>query len=360
MSKAAKNDAQAQANLLDPRWASIVARDSSADRGFYYAVRTTGVYCRPSCGARLARPENVVFFSSCEDAELAGFRPCKRCKPNQATRAEQNAEKIEKACRIIENSEGVPSLSALAKCAGMSPFYFHRQFKAATGLTPGQYASAQRDHRIRQRLPHSASVTEAIYDAGFNSNSRFYERSNEVLGMTPTSFREGGKGTDIRFAIAESSLGSILAAQSEKGVCAILIGDDPKALVRDLQDRFPKANLIGHAPGYEKVMSAVVNLVENPRLTLDLPLDIRGTAFQQRVWKALQQIPVGSTATYTDIARKIGAPKSFRAVAQACGANQLAVVIPCHRVIRNDGSLSGYRWGVERKRSLLSYEAHKG
>ena len=340
----------------DPRWTSVVRRDAASDGKFYYSVKTTGVYCRPSCAARLARPENVQFHLTCEDAERSGFRPCKRCKPNQPGLAEQNAAKIAKVCRLIENSEAIPSLATLAAHVGMSVYHFHRTFKSATGLTPNQYAAAQRGNRVRASLERSASVTDAIYDAGFQSSGRFYENSNEVLGMTPSQFRSGGARTDIFFAIGQCSLGSILVAQSEKGVCAILIGDDPATLARDLQDRFPKANLIGNVPGYEDLVAKVVGLIEKPAAGLDLPLDIRGTAFQQRVWKALRQIPPGSKSTYSQIAAKIGMPKAVRAVAQACGANALAVAIPCHRVIRNDGSLSGYRWGVERKRALLERE----
>ncbi len=240
----------------------------------------------------------------------------------------------------------------------MSRFHFHRVFKAVTGLTPNEYAAARRTKRVRATLERSETVTDAIYDAGFNANSRFYESSNAVLGMTPSTFRAGGADTEILFAIGECSLGSILVAQTEKGVCSILIGDDPAKLLQELQDQFPKAKLIGNESGFEDLVARVVGLVEKPGAGFDLPLDIRGTAFQQRVWKALRQIPLGSTATYTDIARQIGMPKAVRAVAQACGANSLAVAIPCHRVIRNDGSLSGYRWGVERKRVLLEREAH--
>ena len=254
MNKAMEIEKLATATANDPRWLSVVERNKTADGTFYYSVRTTGVYCRPSCAARLA-------------------------------------------------------------------------------------------------------VTDTIYDAGFNSNSRFYQTSNKVLGMTPTNFRDGGANTVIYFAIGECSLGSILVARSERGVCAILIGDDPLLLVHKLQDQFPKADMIGGESGYDDLVAKVVGLIEKPGVSLDLPLDIRGTVFQQRVWKALQQIPVGSTASYADIAKLIGMPKAVRAVAQACGANSLAVAIPCHRVIRNDGGLSGYRWGVERKRTLLEREA---
>jgi AraC family transcriptional regulator of adaptative response/methylated-DNA-[protein]-cysteine methyltransferase len=339
----------------DPRWAAVVARDPEAK--FYYSVKTTGVYCRPSCAARLARPENVQFYRTCEDAEKAGFRPCKRCKPDQASSGEQHAEKISSACRLIENSETPPSLDLLAQHSGLSTYHFHRIFKAATGLTPKGYAAAHRANLVRKSLNESDTVTDAIYDAGYNSNSRFYETSNQVLGMTPSSYRAGGDQTNIRFAVGECSLGSILVAQSGRGICAILLGDEPDSLVRELQDQFPKANLIGGDAGFERLVAKIVGFVEAPALGLDLPLDVRGTAFQQRVWQALRKIPAGSTASYTDIAKRIGSPNSVRAVAQACGANRLAVAIPCHRVVRSDGALSGYRWGVERKRALLEKEA---
>jgi AraC family transcriptional regulator of adaptative response/methylated-DNA-[protein]-cysteine methyltransferase len=356
MNKLAKNDQILAATVNDSRWASVIARDTQADGNFYYSVKTTGVYCRPSCAARPARPENVRFHATCEDAERAGFRPCKRCKPNEISLAEQHAAKIAAACRFIEESEEAPSLNQLANHAGLSSYHFHRVFKAVTGLTPKEYAAAHRAKRMRSELGKSGTVTEAIYNAGYNSNARFYETSNDVLGMTPSNYRAGGAGTEIRFAVGECSLGSILVARSERGICSILLGDDPDALTRDLQDQFPQADLIGGDAGFEQLVSKVVGFVEEPALGLDLPLDVRGTAFQQRVWQALQKIPSGSTASYTDIARRIGSPKSVRAVAQACGANVLAVAIPCHRVVRNDGALSGYRWGVERKRALLERE----
>jgi AraC family transcriptional regulator, regulatory protein of adaptative response / methylated-DNA-[protein]-cysteine methyltransferase len=341
----------------DPRWALVERRDPQSDGVFYYSVRTTGVYCRPSCAARLARPENVQFHATCEDAEKAGFRPCKRCKPNEPPAAEQQAAKIAQVCRLIEKSEETPGLEQLAKYAGLSRYHFHRVFKAITGLTPKAYAAAHRTERVRRKLGKSDTVTEAIYDAGYNSNGRFYEASNEILGMTPSNYRAGGASAEIRFAVGECSLGSILVATSDRGVCAILLGDDPDALTRELQDQFPQANLIGGDKQFEQVVSKVIGFVEAPALGLALPLDVRGTAFQQRVWQALRKVPAGSTASYTDIAKRIGSPNSVRAVAHACAANVLAVAIPCHRVVRNDGALSGYRWGVERKRFLLEREA---
>jgi AraC family transcriptional regulator of adaptative response/methylated-DNA-[protein]-cysteine methyltransferase len=357
MNTADKIAEQAAVTLSDPRWAALQARDAGADGTFFYSVRTTGVYCRPSCAARPARPENVAFHDSAAAAERAGFRPCKRCKPDQLSLQEQHAAMVTAACRLIENAETAPTLEQLAKPTGLSPFHFHRIFKAIAGLTPKQYAAAHRASRVRSELGRGSSVTEAIFDAGYNASSRFYETANQVLGMTPSSYRAGGVDSEIRFAIGECSLGAILVAQSERGVCAILLGDDPDALARDLQDRFPKARLIGGDRDYEQLVAQVVGFIEAPAIGLDLPLDVRGTAFQQRVWQALREIPAGSTASYSEIARRIGAPSAARAVAQACAGNMLAVAIPCHRVVRNDGGLSGYRWGVQRKRALLEREA---
>jgi AraC family transcriptional regulator, regulatory protein of adaptative response / methylated-DNA-[protein]-cysteine methyltransferase len=340
----------------ESRWQALADRDPTADGEFVYSVKSTGVYCRPTCPSKLALRENVRFHATCAEAEAAGFRACKRCKPTGESIAEHQSSIVARACRIIEESGEIPNLDDLARSVGMSSYHFHRVFKAQTGLTPRGYAVAQRTRRIRDELTRRDTVTEAVYGAGFNSNSRFYESSNEVLGMTPKTFRGGGSGTTIRFAIGESWLGPILVASSEKGVCAILLGDDPEALVRDLQDRFPRAEFIGGDEDFERLVATVVGFLENPSSGLDLPLDIRGTAFQQRVWEALRQIPAGSTASYAEIAGRIGQPKSVRAVAQACAANHLAVAVPCHRVVKTDGALSGYRWGIERKGRLLRRE----
>lgn len=357
MGKSADRLELAAATESDPRWAAVVARSAGADDTFFYSVRTTGVYCRPSCAARMPRPENVRFHSTRADAERAGFRPCKRCQPDRPSLADRHAALVTRACRLIEKSDRVPSLEELAREAEVSPFHFHRVFKAVTGLTPKAYAAAHRGKRVREELGRTRSVTAAIYQSGYNSNGRFYGESGQVLGMTPTDYRAGGANAEIRFAVGECVLGSILVARSERGVCAIFMGDDPEALARELQDRFPRATLIGGDAGFERLVARVVGFVEAPGLGLDLPLDVRGTAFQQRVWQALREIPAGSTATYTEIAARIGAPKSVRAVAGACAANPVALAIPCHRVIRNDGGLAGYRWGVERKRALLQREA---
>lgn len=340
----------------DPRWARVVARDADADGSFVYSVATTGVFCKPSCASRRARPQNVRFHPDAAAARAAGFRPCKRCRPDGGSLAEEHAVLVAAACRRIERDETPPALDDLAREAGMSPFHFHRVFKRIAGVTPKDYAAAQRARRVREALPAAPSVTEALYDAGYNSNGRFYEESERVLGMTPRHYRAGGARQRIRFAIAQCTLGALLVARSERGVCAIALGDDPDALLRELQDRFPRAELLGTDADFDATVARVVAFVEEPGLGLDLPLDIRGTAFQQRVWKALQQIPAGETASYADIAHRIGAPKSVRAVAQACAANTLAVAVPCHRVVRTDGTLSGYRWGIERKRALLERE----
>jgi len=342
----------------EAKWRAVVHKDQNADGKFYYSVRTTGVFCRPSCHtARPALRKNVAFHESIEEAESAGFRACKRCSPKGPSLAEEHAVAVAKACRAIETAEEPPTLDELAKAAAMSSYHFHRVFKAVTGLTPKAYAVAHRSRRVRDELSRRGTVTEAIYEAGFNSNSRFYAQSSRTLGMTPTSFRKGGTGTTLRFAVGEGSLGSVLVAASEKGVCAISMGDDPDALVRDLQDRFPKAHLVGGDEEFERTVAKVIGFIEAPKTGLDLPLDVQGTAFQQKVWQALREIPAGSTVSYTDIAQRIGAPKAVRAVAQACASNGLAVAIPCHRVVRNDGNLSGYRWGVQRKSALLEREA---
>jgi AraC family transcriptional regulator, regulatory protein of adaptative response / methylated-DNA-[protein]-cysteine methyltransferase len=343
----------------DARWNAVLARDAAADGQFYYAVKTTGIYCRPSCPSRRANRENVLFFASQSSAKGAGFRPCKRCGPEGPARFERHAARVAQACRSIEAADNSPGLTALAREAGLSPYHFHRIFKSIAGLTPKRYAAAHRAKRVRDALPRTRTVTEAVFDAGFNSGGRFYATSERTLGMTPSNFRSGGANADIRFAIGDCSLGSILVAATARGVCAILLGDDPQRLARDLQDRFPRANLIGGDAGFERWVAQVVGFVEAPSVGLGLPLDVRGSAFQQRVWHALQKIPAGDTATYADIARRIGAPKSVRAVALACGATATAVAIPCHRVIRSDGALSGYRWGVERKRALLKRESKR-
>ncbi|MBX7484021.1 bifunctional DNA-binding transcriptional regulator/O6-methylguanine-DNA methyltransferase Ada [Qipengyuania qiaonensis] len=343
--------------LADPRWNALVTRDKTADGSFFYSVRSTGVFCRPSCAARLAKPENVAFHATSGDAERAGFRPCKRCKPDQPPTEQRVAALMAAACRTIEDAEDLPNLAALAGAAGLSPSHFHRVFKAVVGVTPKAYGEARRTARVQSELADGASVTAAFYGAGFGSSSRFYDKAPAMLGMAPSRYRRGGMGATIRFAVGESRLGAVLVAASESGICAILLGDDPEELLQDLQNRFPSADFVGGDDRFEQLVARVVGFVEQPHTDLDLPLDIQGTAFQQRVWQALRAIPAGSTASYAEIARAIGDAGAARAVAGACAANPLAVAIPCHRVVRSDGALSGYRWGIERKRQLLESEA---
>lgn len=341
----------------EARWQAVVTRDTAADGFFYYSVSTTGVYCRPSCPSRLALRKNVRFHETRGEAEGAGFRPCKRCKPDQMALAERYGAIVAESCSLIERAEEPLSLATLARKAGMSRYHFHRVFKAVAGVTPKAYASACRARRVRAELSQSRSVTEAIYGSGFKSNARFYASANHMLGMTPSAFRAGGAHATIRFAVGECSLGAILVAATEKGVCAISLGDSAGKLVRDLQDQFPSARLVGGDRDFERLTAKVVGLVERPSLGLDLPLDIRGTAFQRRVWQVLRRIPPGSTISYAELAARAGSLRAIRAVARACASNPIAVAIPCHRVVRTDGTSSGYRWGVARKRALMEREA---
>lgn len=342
----------------EARWQAVQNRDAEADGYFVYAVRSTGVYCRPSSSARLPKRENVEYFDTAEAAEAAGYRASRRAKGDRTNAAAERGKLVAQACKVIEEAETPPTLQELAARMHISPFHFHRLFKAETGLTPRAYAAAHRARKLRNELSVAgASVTDAIYEAGFNSNSRFYEASGQLLGMRAREYQAGGRGMVIRFALGQCSLGAILVAQSQRGICAILLGDDPDMLLRDLQDQFCKAQLVGGDAAFEKLVAQVVGFIEAPALGLNLPLDVRGTAFQERVWQVLRELPPGTTASYAEIAQRIGAPKAVRAVAQACGANSIAVAIPCHRVVRRDGDISGYRWGVERKRRLLQREA---
>ncbi|ROT99815.1 bifunctional DNA-binding transcriptional regulator/O6-methylguanine-DNA methyltransferase Ada [Marinobacter sp. R17] len=350
-------NATTEAITNDPRWSLLRARDPAADGAFVYSVRTTGVYCRPNCPSRLAKPENIAFHATPAEAERAGFRPCRRCRPEAGSPASERSEKVAAICRLIDAAESPPDLESLGQAVGWSPAHLQRTFKSVTGISPKDYAAERRADRVRSALAQGGPVTDAVYAAGYGSSGRFYNESSEVLGMTPSRYRAGGPDSRIRFAVGACSLGAVLVAQSQTGICAILLGDDPEVLVRDLQDRFPAADLAPGDPDFESVVSQVVGFVEAPELGLDLPLDIRGTAFQRRVWDVLRQIPPGQTLSYTEVAERIGSPTSVRAVAGACAANRLACAIPCHRVVRNDGGLSGYRWGVERKRRLLEHEA---
>jgi AraC family transcriptional regulator, regulatory protein of adaptative response / methylated-DNA-[protein]-cysteine methyltransferase len=341
----------------DECWAAVQERRATADGVFYYSVGTTGIYCRPSCPSRRPRRENVAFHATGQEAERLGFRPCRRCRPNEPTRSSRYEAAVAAACQMIDSAEEPPTLPQIAEAVGMSRFHFHRVFRAVMGITPKAYASARRANRVREALPKRSTVTEAVYDAGFNSSGRFYAAATAELGMRPAAFRTGGAGVRIQFAVGDCSLGSILVAATERGVCAVEFGSDPDALVHGLEQRFPHAQLVGGDPAFERMVADVLSLVERPSVGTQLPLDVRGTAFQRRVWQALRRTTPGSTVSYTDIAQQIGMPSSVRAVARACASNPTAVVIPCHRIVRKDGSLSGYRWGIERKRTLLAREA---
>lgn len=344
-------------NSDDDKWRAVLARDKTADGAFFYGVVTTGVYCRPSCGARQPRRENVAFFRTQAEAEKAGYRACKRCRPDETPSWTRKQDVVASACRFIEQAETPPKLEDIAATVGLSPYHFHRLFKEVTGITPKAYATSHRTQAVKGGLKQSETVTQAIFSAGYNANSRFYEKAPGFLGMTPQEYRAGGAGQTIRYVIRECSLGLMLLAATGKGVCSILLGDDAGALELMLQQEFPGAVLAAKDAMMELWVDAALALIETGRRAdKELPLDIQGTAFQQKVWKALQQIPAGTTASYKEIAERIRAPKAVRAVAQACAGNKIAVAIPCHRVVRSDGALSGYRWGVERKRSLLERE----
>lgn len=339
------------------RWAALLNRDRRADGAFVYAVRTTGVYCRPTCGAKLPRRENVTFYLNAEAAEDAGFRPCRRCHPREAQR-NGSAEAVVRACAVLSANEP-PAVEHAAKSAGLSPAYFHRLFKSVTGVTPKEFAASQRMTRLRGELRNGKSVTHAIYEAGYNSSGRFYANSNQALGMKPKQFRSGGAGVRIKYAIGNCSLGCILVAATEKGVCAVALHDDAEVLVRELRGMFPHAEISPGGNDFAKLIAAVSSLAENPERSMELPLDIQGTAFQIRVWQKLREIPLGETRSYAEIAKQLGLPAATRAVAGACAANRIALAIPCHRVVRSDGGLSGYRWGPDRKAKLLAAEGVK-
>ena len=341
------------------RWEAVKARDEGAVGQFWFSVATTGVYCYPSCAARRPRREHVAFYDSREAAEQAGFRPCKRCRPDLPPRRVRHAEAVAQTCRIIEAAEKEPTLEELAAAVGLSLHYFHRRFKEIAGVTPKQYAAAHRAQRVQQELRDGDSVTEAIYGAGYSSSSRFYEKSRALLGMNPSTYAGGGRGEIIRWEVAESWLGSVLVGATARGICAILFGEDRDALTADLATRFPHATLeeADIDSDFSHWVARTIAFIDAPECGLDLPLDVAGTAFQQRVWAALRAVPAGVTTTYGEVARSIGEPRAARAVARACAANPVAVAIPCHRVLSSDGSLSGYRWGTERKQALLDKEA---
>lgn len=353
---AVANHSTMPASIDTRRWNSVCARDANADGSFVFAVRTTGVFCRPSCAARRPKRENVRFFTTNAEAEQAGFRACKRCSPLDASISERRARRIAHACEVLATSEERMTLAELARRVGSSPFRLQREFKEALGVSPREYAAAQRDERAAASLPRSKSVVEAALDAGFGSTSRFYARTHAVAGMTARSRRAGGDGIEVRYGFQATTLGTLLVAATEKGLCDVRLGADRATLERELREVFPNAKLARADAEFTRWVEAIVTHVEEPARARTLPLDARGTAFQARVWKALQAIPRGTTITYQELARAIGSPSATRAVARACATNPLALVVPCHRVVRTDGGLGGYRWGIERKREILRRE----
>jgi len=337
-------------------WAAVVAHDAREDGRFFYSVRTTGVYCRPGCASRQPRRENAAFYDTADAAEAAGFRPCKRCRPREGSPADRHIAAVERACALIRDRDTLPSLAELAAAAGISRFHFHRVFKQITGATPRDWGKAHRLGRFAATLDAGEPIADSVYAAGFGASSRAYAAAPQGLGMTPGARRQGGKGETIRFTIVSTWLGWALVAATERGICMTALGDGRAALEADLRRRFPAATLDGADAALTGWAERVVRFITRPAEQLDLPLDIRGTAFQAQVWRALQKIPPGRTASYTEIAAALGRPRAVRAVAQACAGNKLAVLVPCHRVVRSDGELAGYRWGIERKRALIARE----
>lgn len=340
----------------DGRWNAVIENNSNADGTFYYAVKTTGVFCRPSCTSRLPIRSNVEYFKDVAEAEAAGYRPCKKCCPTTFSKTENVEQKIIYACRIIEQSVVSVKLKDLAAEVSLSPSHFHRLFKKIVGVTPKQYSATSQSRRFTQSLRTSQSVTDAIYAAGYSSSSSAYDKNHDQLAMDPKVYRNGAVGVTIVYGLVQCFLGWVIVAATDRGVCAIEFGDDPEALANQVQKRFPQAQLTMAGSGFNSLIKQVIDFINAPEITCKIPLDIQGTAFQQRVWRLLRQIKPGKTLSYTELAERIGNPNAVRAVARACAANKLAVVIPCHRVVSKDGRASGYRWGIERKKMLLKSE----
>jgi AraC family transcriptional regulator of adaptative response/methylated-DNA-[protein]-cysteine methyltransferase len=337
-------------------WRAVLARDAGCDGRFVYAVRSTGVYCRPSCPAGPPRREQVICYALPELAERDGFRPCQRCHPRDAA-AEPHVETVRAACRYIEaNLEGPLTLAVLGEQVGLSPAHLQRIFKRVTGISPRQYADACRLGCLKSRLKSRRTVTMAMFEAGYGSSSRLYERAARQLGMTPATYQRGGRGMQIRYTLADSPLGRLLLAATERGVCAVCIGDADRVLEGNLRGEYPAAEVERDDAALRPLATDLLQHLAGARPHLDLPIDVQATAFQWRVWRELQAIPYGETRTYQEVARAVGQPSAVRAVARACATNPVAVIIPCHRVVRTDGGLGGYRWGLQRKQTLLEQE----
>jgi AraC family transcriptional regulator, regulatory protein of adaptative response / methylated-DNA-[protein]-cysteine methyltransferase len=341
-------------NNLDQKWTWVLARDVKADGQFVYAVKSTGIFCRPSCPSRRPRRELVEFFDSPAAAQQAGYRACRRCAPAERNRQFQ---KVEAACRYMEsNSETALSLNAVARHVGLSPFYLQRLFKRTLGISPRQYQQASRANRFKSALQTGSRITDAIYEAGYGSSSRAYENVSAQLGMTPSVFRRNGQGAEIRYSILSTEFGKLLIAATARGLCAARFGESDSSLARDLRHEFHAAAIQRDDQALQPLAAQVQELLQGGLNPSRIPLDLQGTAFQQLVWNALRQIPRGETRSYSEIAQAIGKPKALRAVAGACASNPVALVVPCHRVVQKNGSLSGYRWGVKRKAALLKGE----
>jgi len=348
--------ASTQFNSDDIRWNAVSENNSNADGAFYYAVITTGIYCRPSCKSKLPNRDNVEYFTTCGDAEVAGYRACKRCRPTATSKVGETEQKIIQSCRIIEESETSIKLDDLATKVNLSPYHFHRLFKKIVGITPKQYTSRHRSQRFQKSLKSSPSVTDAIYSAGYGSSGSAYDKNRDQLAMKPKVYRKGADGLTLTYGITQCFLGWVIIAATDRGICAIEFGDNSDILPEQVQARFPNAQLQKADIGFKTLIKEVIDFIESPEGTFQVPLDIQGTAFQQQVWEVLRQIKSGQTMSYTDVAERIGKPNAVRAVASACASNKLAVVIPCHRVVSKTGKMGGYRWGTERKKKLLQLE----
>jgi AraC family transcriptional regulator of adaptative response/methylated-DNA-[protein]-cysteine methyltransferase len=338
----------------DDKWTQVLARDAKADGAFVYAVKSTGIVCRPSCPSRRPRRELVEFFDSVDAARKAGYRPCKRCAPGEQS---IQAQKIQEACRYIDkNFDATLSLKQIADHVALSPFYLQRLFKRTLGISPRQYQQARRANKFKSALKTEMRITDAIYDAGYGSSSRLYENSSAQLGMTPSDFKRKGEGIGIGYTIVATGLGKVLIAATARGVCAVQFGESDAALERELKSEFNAAQISRDDQTLRPFAAQVENFLDGSSVSFDMPLDIQGTAFQQLVWKTLREIPYGETRSYSEIAKGIGKPEAVRAVANACASNRAALVVPCHRVVQQNGKLAGYRWGVKRKAALLKQE----
>ncbi len=354
------NSQHSRVSSDDSRWQAVLNRDPRSDRTFVFAVRSTGIYCRPSCPARRPQRTQVVFFPQPNAAERSGFRPCRRCHPREEVHWNPQAEVVRRVCALIDSgSEETLTLDALGDKVGLSPHHLQRTFKRLMGITPRQYAEARRLKHFKSQLRNGQNVTTALYEAGYGSSSRLYEKTGAHLGMTPTTYRKGGEGMVIRYTVNNSPLGRLLVAATDRGICFLSLGDSDRPLEKVLREEYPSAEIRREQTGLGQWVSSIMKHLQGSHPQLELPVDVEATAFQRAVWQKLQSIPYGQTRSYSAIARSLGRPRAARAVARACATNRVSIVIPCHRVVREDGNLGGYRWGLKRKEALLSMEQSK-